>query len=103
MLAALLALAFLAPVCAFLVWRSEAGRTFAKFRGAHLVHCPEACGPAVVKTTALLAALTAGWRSRHLSGGSCTQWPEYRGCEQAWLRQSRGAARETRLSKRAPI
>jgi hypothetical protein len=80
------------------LWRSDLVRTFGMFRGAHLVSCPERNDPAVIKTTALLAGLTARWRVRRLQVRSCTHWPERDDCSQPCLLQVRVAPRETKIA-----
>jgi hypothetical protein len=58
-----------------------------RFRGAHLIECPENRRPAGVTVDAFHAAQTALGKTPDLRLSSCTRWPEHRNCGQECLAQ----------------
>jgi hypothetical protein len=62
-------------------------RTYAKFRGARVITCPETNAPAGVVVNARHAAATALHKFPELRLQSCSRWPERGDCGQECLRQ----------------
>jgi hypothetical protein len=83
---------------AWLLRRSEIGRTFLRYRGKRLVRCPETNTPAVVEAAALFAGLPPPLGLPRLRVKSCSLWSE-RGddCAQSCVWQIRAAPRDTLL------
>lgn len=62
-------------------------RTYLKYRGKGVVHCPETGKPVAVEIDAAHAALTTAHGVPELRLTSCTRWPERAGCGQECVAQ----------------
>src|SRR5579862_2590597 len=72
-------------------------RTYARFRGARVVTCPETRAAAGVAIDAWHAAATALHRHPDLRLESCSRWPERGGCGQECISQIEGAPEDCLL------
>jgi hypothetical protein len=76
---------FVAMALLFSVWWLL--RAYAKYRGEHVVTCPETGRPAVVEVNARRAALTSAVGHPDISLESCWRWPLKQSCGQECLTQ----------------
>jgi hypothetical protein len=69
-------------------------RAYLKYRGTHLITCPETCEPAAVRVNKGHAAATTFVGGPELRLESCTRWPEKQHCGQGCLAQVEAAPAE---------
>ena len=81
-------IAVLVLAVALFVFRSVPGvRTYFKFRGQHLITCPETQKPEAVNVAAGEAAVGAFLNEPTLRLNECSRWPERQNCGQECLQQ----------------
>ena len=83
------------------VYFGIAVRTWLRFRGRHVVICPETGQPAGVEVDTGHAATTAVWEKADVRLSGCSRWPERKDCDQPCCAQIEAAPSETRTKTMA--
>jgi hypothetical protein len=83
------------------VYLGIAIRTWLRFRGAHVVRCPESNTLAAVTVDIGHAAATAVWEQADVRLATCSRWPERKGCDEGCAPQIAASPELTRVPYKA--
>ena len=72
-------------------------RAWRRYRGVHLLTCPETRDTVAVRVDTPMAATMAAMGDSSVELSSCTRWPERKDCDQACVPQVVRDPEETRI------
>jgi hypothetical protein len=72
-------------LCISIFFLARMGVEFFRFRGRHMVHCPETGNLAIIRISALHAAVSSLLADPQLCVNNCSRWPQRKNCGQECL------------------